>query len=161
MDALAVIGTLDSGADTSDFYSFQGFAGDLINLEIITIANRLNGFDTTVSIFDSLGNFVDYYGDNAFNDDEFEALDSQIIDLILPFDDTFFIQVDSFSAGATGDYELFVSRFNGASAIPEPGFGIVGIALLSLGLYRKRRKQIAFRLQALNSGSGGDYRTAR
>ncbi len=138
VDALSVTGTLSFSGE-SDFYSFTGNAGDLINIEVMSgsIAQQLGAtIDPQISVFDSLGNFVDYYGTNAFNDDELEGLDSQILDLFLPANDTYYLKVNAFSAGDTGNYELFVNRFNGV--IPAPaGVSLVGLGLLAI---RRRRR---------------------
>ena len=103
--------------------------------------DRLDDVDTQISIFDSNGAFVDYFGQDAFNDDEIETLDSVIIDLVIPDDGTYFIQVNGFAAADTGDYELFVSRFNGVTAVPEPG--CVAILLGACTLIATRRRRLA------------------
>ena len=116
VDALAVTGTISAG----DVYSFEGEAGDLFNFEVISQAvGRLATFDTQISLFDENGDFVDYFGQDAFNDDEIETFDSVIIDLVLPNTGTYFIQVNGFDGGDAGDYELFFSRF-AIAAVPEP-----------------------------------------
>ncbi len=113
VDAEVVTGFLTN--NDVDFYSFEGFAGDLINIEVMSQAlDRLNGTaDTQLTVLNSSGNEVNYFGTDAFNDDEFETLDSAIIDLTLPADDTYFLQVNAFSGNDTGNYELFIHRFNG------------------------------------------------
>lgn len=121
--AVAVIGKL-SGPGQRDFYSFEGEAGDLVNLEVLsnilfgnTPVRVLNPIDPQVTVYHSDGRIVDYYGDAATNDDEFETFDSSIIDLILPEDDTYSIEVRetaNFGFGLdTGDYELYVYILRG------------------------------------------------
>ncbi|NEP11132.1 MAG: PEP-CTERM sorting domain-containing protein [Symploca sp. SIO2C1] len=112
VDALTVTGSINAAGE-GDFFSFTGNAGDLFNFEVISdVLDRIaNPIDSQISIFDSRGNFVDYFGTNAFNDNEFETNDSIIIDLVLPADDTYFINVNAASASDTGDYELFFYRF--------------------------------------------------
>ena len=64
---------------------------------------------------------VAQYGGQATNDDQFE-FDTSVIDLVLPADGTYAIEVSAFSDGgvisadnATGHYELFVYRFDAAN----------------------------------------------
>ena len=140
VDAVSVEGSLTAG--DNDFFEFTAAAGDLFNFEVMSAAlDRLDDVDTQISIFDSNGAFVDYFGQDAFNDDEIETLDSVIIDLVIPDDGTYFIQVNGFAAADTGDYELFVSRFNGATAVPEPG--CVAILLGACTLIATRRRRLA------------------
>ena len=115
VDALVVIGSL-STAGQSDVYRIEAQAGDLLNIEVISeaIAERLaNTIDPQVTVFDQGGSVIDYYGVSAFNDDEFETFDSILIDLVLPEDGAYFIQINAFDSNDTGSYELFVNRFNG------------------------------------------------
>ncbi len=140
VDAISVLGSIDVGTD-DDFYSFEGEAGDLFNFEVISAGNSniLDTVDSQITILDADGNALNYFGQDAFNDDEIETLDSVIIDLVLEESGTFFIQVGNFGT-STGDYELFFSRFNGVVAVPEPAStGIIMIGLLACGLKRRRR----------------------
>jgi hypothetical protein len=112
VEALAVTGSL-STASQADFYSFEGEAGQVFNFEVISsVLDRIaNSIDSQISIFDSTGNLVPYYTGVAFNNDEFESSDSIIIDLVLPEDGTYYIQVNAASPSDTGDYELFLYQF--------------------------------------------------
>ena len=116
VDAITITGSL-TGNGPQDFFQFDGEAGDLMNVHVFSsvVRDAPNGFDTTLRVLDSNGNAVDYFGgpDGAFNDDEFESFDSILVDLVLPEDGVYFIQVGSFNGQETGDYELFVTRFNG------------------------------------------------
>jgi hypothetical protein len=115
VDAVDVMGSLGVAGEV-DLYSFQANAGDLFNIEVMSsiISQRVsNTIDSQISILDSLGNLIDYYGTDAFNDDELESTDSILIDLTIPADDTYYMQVDAFSSSDTGAYELFAYRFNG------------------------------------------------
>lgn len=141
VDAISVIASLDS-IDESDLFSFQATAGDLFNFEVISNApNRfINPVDPQITILDSAGNPVTYFGQPAFNDDEFETFDSIIVDLVLPNTDTYFVQVNAFSDNDLGDYELFFHRFNGVVAtVPEPS--TIAMALLALGVNAIRRRR--------------------
>src|SRR5207244_4349631 len=112
----------------SDWYSFQGQAGDLINIQ--TLSNYLGTIshpvDTILRLYDSAGHLLTYYTSQAFNDDNFETADAMIEDLKLPSTGTFFIEVDSYAASpatdtATGHYELFVYRFQEGNTTPPGG----------------------------------------
>ena len=140
VDALAVIGSL-STAGQSDVYRIGAEAGDLLNIEVISeaITERLaNTIDPQVTVFDQDGNVVDYYGETAFNDDEFETFDSILIDLVLPEDGDYFIQINAFSANDTGSYELFVHRFNGIaeSAVKGDFDGDNDVDVADIDFYR-------------------------
>ena len=142
VDAIAVVGSLDS-FNEEDFYSFEAEAGDLFNFEVIsTVPGRIfDNIDPQISILDSSGNLVDYFGQDAFNDDEFESLDSILIDLVLPETDTYFVRVNAFSVTDLGDYELFLHRFNGvAVAIPEPS--AIALGLIAMGMATRRRRAL-------------------
>ena len=136
-DAEVVTGSLSVAGET-DFYAFEADAGDLLNFEVISgVLDRNSApFDTTISLFDAAGNAVDYFGLPAFNDDELEALDSTLIDLVIAEAGTYFVSVGSFANAGFGDYELYAYRFN---VIPEP----TTAAVLAGGLAwvgRRRRR---------------------
>ncbi len=139
VDTLSVTGSITAG--DIDLFQFEAEAGDLFNFEVSSSSNVniANSFDTQLSILDSSGNFVDYFGTNAFNDDEIESFDSVIFDLVLPADGTYFIQVNGFAAGSAGDYELFFSRFNGGVAVPEPTSMAVLLGVAAIAGLRRRR----------------------
>ena len=120
--ATSVVGALTTFGE-SDFYAFSGKAGDLVNLE--TYSNALTGrisnpIDSILSVYDSSGNLVPYYGTTATNDDTFESQDSALVDLVLPADGTYFVKINAFSPADTGNYELFLYTF---SATPITGQG--------------------------------------
>lgn len=115
IDAVSVLGELNQDSEL-DFYRFEANAGDLFNFEVMSSAidHRLNSFDTQISVLDSSGSLIPYYGSTAFNDDEIETFDSILLDLMIPSDGTYFVQINSFNSSSNGDYELFGYRFNGA-----------------------------------------------
>ena len=107
----AINGSIELGANgrsQSDWYSFTGRAGELINIDIFSnsLARYATGpdgtllsddfIDTIVRVYDASGYLVPYYNGVAVNDDMFEPTDSSLIDLLLPADGTYFIEVDSF-----------------------------------------------------------------
>jgi Ca2+-binding RTX toxin-like protein len=119
VQATSVLGQLVTPG-VSDFYSFNAQSGDLINVEAMsnvlamqTPPRFTNPFDTLITVFDAAGNEVMQGTGVAVNDDEIEAtMDSVIIDLVIPADGTYFIEVTSSSGLETGSYELFVSNFD-------------------------------------------------
>jgi len=139
VDAVVVAGELEAAGDI-DMYEFTASEGDLLNFEVISeaIGDRLGSTaDTQISIRNAVGTLIPYFGSAAFNDDEFETLDSILIDLTIPADGTYYFQVNAFSVGDTGEYELFAYRFNGA--VPEPATVALVLAAAVLGATRRRR----------------------
>lgn len=86
----------------SDFYAFAGSAGDLVTIEVISEAldrDRIgNPIDSVLRLYDANGELVAYYTSSfgAYNDDGFEISDSLLLDVILPDDGTYFVEVDTF-----------------------------------------------------------------
>jgi hypothetical protein len=130
-----------TGHSGDDYYSFTGRAGDVINLEVMSgLLKRITDpIDSVLSVYDSSGKLVNYYGQSAVNDDKNQTIgdhDSALYDLKLPADGRYYVKVDTFAfapgdpgyggptpAGtdtATGHYVLFVYRFDAASA-QDPG----------------------------------------
>lgn len=109
--ATTVLGTIAVGGQ-KDTYTFAGRAGDLLNVEVFSrgiLANRYaDTADTVVRVLFN-GQVI------ASNDDQFE-LDTSLVDLVLPADGTYTIEVSAFSAADTGSYELFAYRFDTANA---------------------------------------------
>lgn len=116
VSSAVVEGSLNGLADGQDIFQIEAKSGDLFNIQVLSnVPDRLadNPIDPNLSVFDSNGQFVDYYGSNAFNESEIKSPDCNMIDLIMPADGTYFIEVDSLDDNDAGDYELYVSRFNG------------------------------------------------
>ncbi len=101
------------GKSENDWYSFTGKAGELVNIDVLSnsLVGRLGSkpndyIDSILRVYslDQSGNpvLVPYHSGVAVNDDQFEPTDSSIIDLVLPTDGTYFIEVDTF-ARAAGD----------------------------------------------------------
>lgn len=129
VDAVSVVGSLDQPSE-SDFYRFTADAGDLFNFHVMggTLDRHTNPADTMVEVLDSSGTVLGYYGELAQNDDEYESLDSVLIDLQIPDTGDYFVRVTGY-AGDTGQYELYGYRF-AALAVPEPG--AIGALLVGL-----------------------------
>ncbi len=121
--ATTVLGFV-SAAGQKDLYTFAGRAGDLINLEVFSrgiLADRYaDTLDTVVRVLKD-GVVVAQFDGSAVNDDQFE-FDSSIVDLYLPEDGTYTIEVSGFAGeggvsqdNASGHYELFVYRVDTAN----------------------------------------------
>ncbi|MBI1324419.1 hypothetical protein GC170_14715 [bacterium] len=121
--ATTVLGYI-SAAGQKDLYTFSGRAGDLMNLEVFSrgiLADRYaDTLDTVVRVLKD-GIVVAQFEGSAVNDDQFE-FDSAIVDLYLPEDGNYTIEVSAFSGeggvsaeNETGHYELFVYRIDTAN----------------------------------------------
>jgi Ca2+-binding RTX toxin-like protein len=126
--ALDVVGDIGidpgTGLSESDFYSFTGRAGDLVNIEVLSqTLTRLgtNIIDPIIRVYDAGHNLVAHYIAPAVNDDGPESTDATILDLTLPADGTYYVEVDTFAPAAGSDtdvgaYELFAYRFDAGNA---------------------------------------------
>jgi Ca2+-binding RTX toxin-like protein len=118
-----------------------GRAGQLINVEILSQGLTRLGtatIDPVLRVYDALGTLVPFYDDVAVNDDQLEGTDASLLDLRLPADGVYYVEVDTFRdelAGElggleevrgglddavfdtdVGNYELFVYTFGTANA---------------------------------------------
>jgi Ca2+-binding RTX toxin-like protein len=111
------------GKSQDDYYSFVGHQGDLMNFAVYSysLPHNPHPIDTVLKIYDAGGNLV------AFNDDEFETRDCQIIDFTLPADGVYYAVVDTFTDGTsdalTGNYELFMYSFAATNSGSPQGGG--------------------------------------
>lgn len=166
VDAVAVTGRIASPLE-KDHYSFTGQAGELINIELLSGVLDMryqNRFDTRLTLFDSSGDIVDYYGTDAINNDEFESTDSLLLDLYLPEDDTYTIRVDAEPdlfglAYDTGSYELFIHRFafEQTDTIFDPDLAIYDLnddGIVNAADYTAWRDTNG---QTVPAGSGADF----
>ncbi|MEI8319222.1 MAG: hypothetical protein WCH79_14875, partial [Planctomycetia bacterium] len=118
--AVNVLGELTATGEL-DIYRMSGRRGDLLNIQVMSAAldrykhsSSALDLDAVLTVYDAAGNVV------ALSDDEFETHDPSIIDLVLPADGVYYIEVKGFhhddgAAADTGTYELFLSRFDAAS----------------------------------------------
>ncbi len=92
----------------SDYYRFSGHQGDIVTVElmstIIATARQWghNSIDSILRVYSSTGQLVPYHSAVAVNDDQFEPTDSLLLDIELPSDGDYFIEVDTF-ARSPGD----------------------------------------------------------
>jgi hypothetical protein len=143
-DAEVVTGSLSLPFE-KDVYKFVGTAGDVINAEVISLVPARFGvtdIDALVELIMPDGvTFVAQGAGIAVNDDEFESFDATLIDIVLPVTGAYFVRVGAtpFFPGDTGDYELFLYRFN-ARPVPEPGVLTLLVfgALFAVGSVRRR-----------------------
>jgi hypothetical protein len=132
--AVSAVGTM-SDENEVDVYSFVGRAGDLINMEVISDAVLRPGgqnfpINAVIEVLDSAGNRIAYYNgaDGASNDDQFESIDAQFIDLRLPADGVYYVRLTTGTLNENDEplsfppatYELFIYRFS-ASNVPTGG----------------------------------------
>ena len=129
VEATVVTGAVQ-GAGEVDVYSFDATAGQVLNMELMSsvlasspLPRFTQAFDTMISVVDASGTAIPYYGGTAINDNEFESTDSILIDLIIPTDGTYYIQVESSTGLEVGQYELFVYNFEANTPAAAPGGG--------------------------------------
>ena len=139
VDAITITGSLSLGV--TDFFQFSAEAGDLFNFQLFstTLRDNPDDFDTTLRLLNVDGSEVDYFGADAFNNNDLDSTDSFLVDVVLPEAGDYIVAVGSLAGFGSGDYELFAHRFNGVVAVPEPtsftALLMIGIA----GLARRRR----------------------
>ena len=105
----------ETGTSESDWYSFEGFAGDVVTIEVMSRAlarysdnaegnlDHAGYIDSVLRLYDADENLVATYGQDAVNDDEFESSDSLLMDILLPTDGQYYIEVDTFARSPEDD----------------------------------------------------------
>ncbi|MFO0908083.1 MAG: calcium-binding protein [Isosphaeraceae bacterium] len=90
---------------SSDFYSFYGHARDVYNFEVVSRALSRYGstVDAVIRLNDASGHLVKYYGSVAANDDSFQSQDSLLLDVNLPADGYYTLEVDTYTPNETPD----------------------------------------------------------
>ncbi|HVK09974.1 MAG TPA: PKD domain-containing protein [Gemmataceae bacterium] len=120
VQAAAVIGAIDRpalGPSENDWYSFSAAAGEVMTIELLsrTLARASNGIDSVLRVFSAAGLPVSYYGWPAEADDTSENQDALILDLRIPADGTYYVEVDTYFDVTVpdedvGQYELFLYK---------------------------------------------------
>ena len=94
--AVNVLGELTATGEL-DIYRMSGRRGDLLNIQVMSAAlarykhsSSALDLDAVLTVYDEAGNAV------ALSDDEFETHDPSIIDLVLPVDGVYYIEVKGF-----------------------------------------------------------------
>ena len=114
-DVSAFLGTSSPTSTFTDYYSFTGQAGTLINLQIFsTVLSDFEGaFASTLSLY----YFNPTTGQDtlvAYNNSSFQDKDSWILDCTLPSTGTYYVAVGANPAagvGQSGAYNLFIYTF--------------------------------------------------
>ena len=135
VDATSVTGLIGAQGEI-DIYGFTATLGQLLNLEVMSQA--FNGapsqrfpdlIDPQVRLLDSAGQQVAYFGSSAINrggtESGFTDQDSILVDVTIPADGTYFIEVSSEFPIDVGGYELFLYTFAAASPLMPVQVGIV------------------------------------
>lgn len=117
VDTAIVYGDIVTGTiNSSNFqvaYIFEGQSGDVVSIRINATSGNL---DTTLLLSDPRGEFL------AFNDD-FDGLNSAIIDVVLPQDGSYTITAGRYqgaNGSTSGDYELELTADGIDVVIDEP-----------------------------------------
>jgi len=143
VQATSVVGNIALPGEV-DVYSFTASAGELLNVEVMSTVfagspqSRFSSFiDPVVSVVDNTGTPIAYYGGTAVNDNATESgfvdFDSIIIDLVIPADGQYFIQVEESSGAGAGQYELFAYTFDAnAPAVVDTGVQTVPAGQVTL-----------------------------
>jgi len=137
---------LDSAGDPmhpeSDYYAIDAAAGDFITVEVISALGSDDFLDTALAILDPLSGFapVPWWASSAVNDNERESSDSLLLDVEIPFDGSYIVEVYTpfGSLEPLGDYEMLVYRLR-AEAVPEPATLLLALLGLTLLACRRRR----------------------
>jgi Ca2+-binding RTX toxin-like protein len=119
VNAVAINGTLATTTQ-QDFYAINAPASQL-TIQVISRNNTLNPrpIIPELEVLDANGNQV------AYNEKEFESLDSTLLDLSLTAGGTYYVGVDSFLSLTTGNYQLFMYSF-ATGAVQNSGDTMVG-----------------------------------
>lgn len=132
-------------ANQDDFYSFDLLQGEFLTIQILSQVLFGDDIDSLITLFDTDGTSI-----LASNDDTFASstavnqggssysLDSSIYNFLALTDGTYFLKVDTFSAGDTGFYEVLFAATS--MAVPEPGSAML-LAAFALGIAARRRNR--------------------
>jgi hypothetical protein len=131
-----------------DFFTFEGVKDNLLSIEVIShvMASDFGGrfgdwVNPHVELLDFSFTPLDYGGGApSVNDDQFESLDSILLDVLLPYTGTYYIEVASGtpldSLGSSGDYELLAYSF----AVPEPTSALLFPMMLAFSRMTLRKR---------------------
>ena len=114
-DVVAFLGVNAQQQTFTDYYSFTGQAGTLLNIQVLTavLASPLGAFDSTLTLYHEVspGDVEEV----ASNNNAYQTDDSWILDYTLPSTGTYFVAVGANAATASGQsgyYELFMYTFS-------------------------------------------------
>lgn len=128
----------------SDFYSVDLEAGDKILIEVLSDLPYSDDFDSLLRFYDTDGTTVLFENDdleinsNGVNNGGSYTFDAMLWNLPVDTEGRYFFEVDSFSGGDSGNYDLVVAvaRFQ---AIPEPT-ALFLLSGLAIGFSLRRRR---------------------
>ncbi|MHC4404873.1 MAG: calcium-binding protein, partial [Planctomycetota bacterium] len=106
--SIELISVGDRTISESDRYAFQGRKDEVVTIEVMSqiLRDRIaNPVDAVLRVYDSAGHKIAFYDNHlppesrlgAFNDDGFEPPDPILLDLVLPADGEYVVEVDTFS----------------------------------------------------------------
>ncbi|MBX3401239.1 MAG: cadherin-like domain-containing protein [Gemmataceae bacterium] len=112
-----------TGPSENDVYAIQAKAGEFLTIELLSssLRQRMQPVDGIVRVYNSAGQLVNYYGSPAINDDGFDNQDPILIDIPIPADGTYYIEVDTFAGSPgsdtqAGGYELYLYSYTNPTA---------------------------------------------
>ncbi|MDA8744596.1 hypothetical protein N9N28_08185 [Rubripirellula amarantea] len=118
--ASVVVGSIEidqaTGFSESDYYTFHGVANQIVTIEVMsqTLRHRFSDtIDSVLRLYASDGSAVTEMGSSTSlrNDDTFESPDSILLDVVLPADDTYTVEVETFSF-RNPEYAVFPNDLN-------------------------------------------------
>ena len=129
----------------SDYYSVDLEAGDKILIEVLSEIIYNNDFDSLLRFYDTDGTTVMFENDdlevnsNGVNNGGSYSMDAMLWNLPVETSGRYFIEVDSFGSGDSGNYDMVVAvaRFQ---AIPEPSAILFLSAVLGSAAMQRRRR---------------------
>ena len=129
----------------SDYYSVDLEAGDKILIEVLSEIIYSNDFDSLLRFYDTDGTTVMFENDDlevnssGVNNGGPYSMDAMLWNLPVDAAGRYFIEVDSFGSGDSGNYHMAVAvaRFQ---AIPEPSAILFLSAVLGSAAMRRRRR---------------------
>jgi hypothetical protein len=132
--AIVVEGSLEPIFDLVDYYVFDGKAGQVVTIEVMSavLEHRLDEFDAKLELLAMFGTPL-----AGIILSSIDGTAPTLIDFVLPFDGAYFIEIAPEGLlGAPGDYELLVYEF---VAAPAPAaLWLVATELLALAWLRRR-----------------------
>ena len=97
VDALSISGSKDVG-ERADLYRFEAKAGSILNIEFVALGDFRAAFfvfDAEVTVLDESGNPINYFGEPANSDDSGFYNTPLLVDLVIPEDGVYFMQVSA------------------------------------------------------------------
>ena len=132
--------------NNSDYYSVDLDAGDKILIEILGEILYENDFDSLIRLYDVDGTTVLFENDDmeinqtGVNDGGPYTFDAMLWNVPVANTGRYFVEVDSFGSGDSGNYELLLA-VERLTAIPEPcAVFFLSAVLAGSAMHRRRRR---------------------